>query len=151
MGPAHQTQLSELIVSVDPITHNYLLMGQPNASLPQVIYPESELLSQRRWRYRQVWANQFWCCFIRNHLPGLQTWGKWISDTNNLTSRNTVMIVSHVKATCPGVDGYHLCSVVVKVRDKQYHWGVVWLIRIPPIPNNDSPAAQSTTSRSSTA
>ena len=29
----------------DPVTPNDLLMGRPDASLPQVVYPESELLS----------------------------------------------------------------------------------------------------------
>ncbi|XP_035235202.1 uncharacterized protein LOC118206521 [Anguilla anguilla] len=41
------------VADVDPVTPNYLLMGRPDSSLPQVVYPESEILSRRRWRHSQ--------------------------------------------------------------------------------------------------
>lgn len=57
----------------DPITPNSLLMGRPDSSLPQVMYPQSELLSRRRWRHSQIIADHFWKRFIKFYLPGLQT------------------------------------------------------------------------------
>lgn len=32
------------ITDIDPVTPNSLLMGPPDGSLPQVVYPESEIL-----------------------------------------------------------------------------------------------------------
>lgn len=31
----------------DPVTPNCLLMGRPDGSLPQVVYPETEILTKR--------------------------------------------------------------------------------------------------------
>ncbi|CAM4718193.1 unnamed protein product [Leuciscus chuanchicus] len=73
------------VADVDPVTPNYLLMGRPDSSLPQVVYPESEILSRRRWRHSQVLADQFWTHFIRSYLPFLQSRQKWVKETDNLT------------------------------------------------------------------
>ncbi len=69
--------VSSDVADTDPVTPNSLLMGRPDGSLPQVIYPESELLSRRPRRHSQVLADNFWSRFIRNYLPGLQTRQKW--------------------------------------------------------------------------
>ena len=61
------------IADVDLVTPNSLLMGQPDGSLPQVVHPETELLSHRCWRHSQVLADHFRSRFIRDYLPGLQT------------------------------------------------------------------------------
>jgi len=37
--------VSSDVADPDPVTANYLLMGRPNALLPQIVYPESEILS----------------------------------------------------------------------------------------------------------
>lgn len=61
------------IADIDPVTPNSLLMGQPDGLLPQVVYPESKILSHRRWRHSQILADHFWTRFIRDYLPSLQT------------------------------------------------------------------------------
>lgn len=61
------------VADLDPVTPKLLLMGRLDSSLPQVVYPESELLSHRRWRHTQVLADQFWRKFIRSYRPTLQT------------------------------------------------------------------------------
>lgn len=66
----------------DPVTPNILLMGRPDASLPQVVYPESELLSRRRWHHSQLLADHFWRGFIRFYLLGLQARQKWRADSS---------------------------------------------------------------------
>ena len=64
--------VSSSITDLDPVTPNLLLMEQPDGSLPQVVYPETELLTRRRWRHSQVLADHFWSSFTRNYLPSLQ-------------------------------------------------------------------------------
>lgn len=54
------------IVDINPVTPNSLLMGQPDGSLPQVVYPETEIPSCRHWRHSQILGDQFTSRFIRN-------------------------------------------------------------------------------------
>ncbi len=51
--------VSPNISDPDPITPNILLMGRRDASLPQVLYADSELLSRRKWSHGQVLADRF--------------------------------------------------------------------------------------------
>ncbi len=46
--------VSSDVADVDPVTSNLLIMGQHDASLPLVSYPDSDLLSKRRWRHTQI-------------------------------------------------------------------------------------------------
>ncbi len=77
----------------DPITPNCLLMGRPDASLPLTVYPESELVSRRRWRHSQILADQFWRHYLKFYLPGLQSRQKWQKDTPDIQVGTTVLIV----------------------------------------------------------
>ncbi|KAI2668878.1 Polyprotein P3 [Labeo rohita] len=81
------------IADPDPVTPNILLMGQRDASLPQVVYQDPELLSRKRWRHSQVLADHFWRHFIRHYLPNLQIRQKWRTEEANLQIGDTVMIV----------------------------------------------------------
>lgn len=76
----------------DPITPNLLLRGRPDLSLPQVVYPESELLSRCRWRHTQVLGDHFWRKFIRHYLPALQTCTKWQKEMTPTQPGSVVMI-----------------------------------------------------------
>lgn len=58
--------VSSDVADIDPVTPNSLLMGRPDGSLPQVVYPESELSSRRHWRHSQVLVDNFWSRFIQN-------------------------------------------------------------------------------------
>ncbi|XP_077069937.1 uncharacterized protein LOC143722413 [Siphateles boraxobius] len=88
--------VSSAIADVDPITPNSLLLGRPDPDLPQIVYPESELLSRRRWRHSQVLADHFWAHFIKRYLPELQTRTKWMTETGkDLKTGTVVMIVDH--------------------------------------------------------
>lgn len=85
--------VSSDIADLDPVTPNRLLMGQPDASLPQVIYPDSDLLTRRHWRHSQVIAEQFWNHFVKDYLPSLQSRQKWQLKTENLQLGTIVMIL----------------------------------------------------------
>ncbi|XP_039653083.1 uncharacterized protein LOC120557116 [Perca fluviatilis] len=104
------------IADPDPVTPNFLLMGRPDSSLPQVVYPETELLSRKRWRHTQVLADHFWRHFIQHFLPTLQARQKWNIDEEDITIGTVVLIVDQqapralwqvgtVKTVIPGVDG----------------------------------------------
>lgn len=138
--------VSSDISDPDPVTPNTLLMGRPDSSLPQVIYPESELLTRRRWRHSQVLADQFWSRFIRKYLPAQQTRQKWQKEKDNLTVGTVVMIVDPqspralwlvgtVKAVCPGSDG-RVRAAEVKVKDRTYLRPVARLIKLPAFPDD---------------
>ena len=77
----------------DPVTPNSPLMGWPDASLPQVVYPESEILSRRRWRHSQLLADHFWRHFLKYYLHGLQACQKSQTDAPDLWVGTQVMIV----------------------------------------------------------
>ncbi len=118
--------VSSDVADADPVTPNCLLMGRPNGSLPQVVYPESEMLSRHHWRQSQILADQFWSRFIRDYLPSLQTQQKWQSSPSNLKEQIFVMIVDpqlpqslwpvgRVIKTYPSPDG-HIRSADVQIK-----------------------------------
>lgn len=132
------------IADPDPITPNSLLMGRPDASLPSVVYPESELISRRRWRHSQVLADHFWKHFLRFYLPGLQTRQKWQKDTANTQVGTTVMIidpqlpralwpVGRVSEVFTATDG-RVRTANIKVGTKTYTRPIARLIQLPNIP-----------------
>lgn len=143
--------VSSDVADPDPVTPNCLLMGRPDASLPQVVYPESELLSRRRWRHSQVLADQFWGHFIKRYLPTLQPRQKWQGDTENIKPGTVVMIIDHqlprslwpvgkVKDVRISADG-RIRSANVQVKDKVYQRAVARLIQLPAIPEDEESRA----------
>ncbi|XP_026219876.1 uncharacterized protein LOC113164689 [Anabas testudineus] len=133
------------VADPDPITPNILLMGRLDASLPQVVYPESEILSRRRWRHSQLLADQFWRSFIRFYLPGLQTRQKWCSESANLQAGDVVMIIDpqlpraswpigQIIQTFPASDG-RVRTVEGKVGDRSYTRPVSRIISLPKLPD----------------
>lgn len=133
------------VSDADPITPNCLLMGRPDASLPLTIYPQSELVSRRRWRHSQILADQFWKCFLKFYLPGLQNRQKWQKDSVDIQLGTTVLIidpqlpralwpVGQVKEIIPGADT-KVRIARVKVGDKTYTRPVARLIQLTAIPD----------------
>lgn len=133
------------IADPDPVTPNMLLMGRPDSSLPQVVYPESELLSKRRWRHSQLLADHFWKRFIHNYLPELQVRHKWHRDVENLQPGTVVMIVDHqlpralwpvgqVTRVFPGEDG-RARTAEVEVKNKTYLRPITRLVSLPALPD----------------
>ncbi len=68
-------------------------MGRPDGSMPQVIYPVSELLGRRRWRHSLVLIDRFWTAFIKHYVSLLQTRGKWHNPSADIKPRTVVMLV----------------------------------------------------------
>lgn len=128
-----------------PIIPNSLLMGRTDSSLPQVIYPQSEILSRRRWRHSQVLADHFWKRSIKFYLPGLQTRSKWQRESPDIKVGTTVMIVDpqfpralwptgQISQVFPGVDN-KVRTVEVRIKDKFYVRPVAKVIQLPEIPD----------------
>ncbi len=60
------------VADLDPITLLFFfLIGRRDASLPQVGYQNSEILSHRRWRHSQLLADNFWRNFLKHYC------GEW--------------------------------------------------------------------------
>lgn len=127
----------------DPVTPNCLLMGRPDGSLPQVIYPESELLSKRRWRHSQVLAERFWSAFIKHYLLGLQTRGKWQNSSPDVEVGMVVLVIDppvprsswqigKVVKVFPGIDR-RVRTAEVKIKDRVYTRPIARLIVLPEI------------------
>lgn len=138
--------VSSDVADVDPVTPNSLLMGRPDGSLPQVVYPESEMLSRRHWRHSQVLADRFWSRFIRDYLPSLQTRYKWQASPPDLKDKTIVMIidpqlpqsswsVGQVVKTHPSLDG-HIRSADVEIKGQVYTRPVAHLVILPALPKD---------------
>ncbi len=85
--------ISSDISDMNPVTPNHLLMGRLDGSLPQVVYPQSEMISRKRWRHSQILTDLFWSAFIKYYLPNLQTRSKWQKDVEDIAIGNVVMLV----------------------------------------------------------
>ena len=64
--------VSSDVADIDPVMPAVLLMGRRDVSLPQVVYPATEILGRHRWRHSQILADQFWSNFIKYYLPSLR-------------------------------------------------------------------------------
>ena len=135
------------IADIDPVTPNSLLMGRPDGSLPQVVYPETEILSRRRWRHSQILADQFWSRFIREYLPGLQTRQKWHSTSPELLDKAVVMLtdpqlpralwpIGHVTEIHRSDDGC-IRSADVSIKGHVYTRPVARLVMLPALPSGE--------------
>ncbi|KAL0153282.1 hypothetical protein M9458_051409 [Cirrhinus mrigala] len=141
--------VSSDVADVDPVTPNSLLMGRPDGSLPQVVYPESEMLSRRHWRHSQVLADRFWSRFIRDYLPSLQTRQKWHASPPDLKEQTFVLIidpqlprslwpVGQVIKTHQSPDG-HIRSADVLIKGQVYTRPVARLVILPALPKDRPP------------
>ncbi|XP_058652120.1 uncharacterized protein LOC131552381 [Onychostoma macrolepis] len=140
--------VSSVPKDLDPVTPNVLLMGRRDGSLPQVVYPKSELLSRRRWRHSQVLADQFWSSFIKNYLPSLQSRQKWYSTSTDINLGSVVLMVDpqlpraywpigRVTKVYPSADG-HVRTVDVKINDRTYTRPVARLIVLSGIQEDEN-------------
>ncbi|KAL1280888.1 hypothetical protein QQF64_015488 [Cirrhinus molitorella] len=59
----------------------------------EVVYPESDLLSRKRWRHSQILSDHFWKHFVHDFLPSLQTRQKWNRERENISVATVVLIV----------------------------------------------------------
>lgn len=127
----------------DPVTPNLLLMGRRDASLPQAVYGDSDLIGRRRWRHSQILADHFWKRFIKDYLPSLQTRQKWQKDNTNLAVSDIVMVIDpqlprglwpigKINRLIPSEDG-RIRTVEVSIKGKLYIRPVAKLIPLPPI------------------
>ena len=141
------------VADPDPITPFMLLMGRPDHAPLQVIYPDKDVLSRRRWRQCQALMQRFWKEFVQSYLSAMQARQKWRGEADNLSKGDVVLMIDpqHSRAswplakvieTLPGDDG-RVRVVKVKVGDRIYTRPVVRLIRLPDEP--DDPDAPSST------
>ena len=140
--------VSSDVADIDPVTPAVLLMGCRDASLPQVVYPDTEpLLGRSRWRHSQILADHFWLNFIKYYLPSLQLRQKWQKENKELTTDYVVLIVDSqlprakwpvgkVMETFPGPDG-RARTARIQVRGKSYIQPLAKLIWLPKLEDNE--------------
>lgn len=135
------------LADLDPVTPNCLLMGRPDGSLPQVVYPESDLLTKWRWRHSQILADRFWTAFIKHYLPAMQTRGKWQRSTPDIEPGTVAMLVDpqlpralwqigKVTRVFPGADG-HVRTAEIQIKNRTYKRPISCLIVLPEIPEEE--------------
>ncbi|KAJ8006653.1 hypothetical protein DPEC_G00109460 [Dallia pectoralis] len=138
--------VSSDVTDLDPVTPNLLLMGRLDGSLPQVVYPESEILCKRQWRHSQVLSDHFWSSYIRHYLPSLQVRQKWHTSPADLKENVVVMLVDpqlpralwpigRVLKVHTSADG-HVRSAEVEIKGKTYTRPVARLVALPAIPDS---------------
>ncbi|KAJ8016407.1 hypothetical protein DPEC_G00006900 [Dallia pectoralis] len=138
--------VSSDVTDLDPVTPNLLLMGRLDGSLPQVVYPESEILCKRQWRHSQVLSDHFWSSYIRHYLPSLQVRQKWHTSPADLKENVVVMLVDpqlpralwpigRVIKVHTSADG-HVRSAEVEIKGKTYTRPVARLVALPAIPDS---------------
>ncbi|XP_039531128.1 uncharacterized protein LOC120485874 [Pimephales promelas] len=135
------------VADPDPITPYCFIIGRRDASLPQVVYQESEILSRRRWRHSQLLADHFWRHFLKYYLPSLQARQKWQTERKSLQSGDVVMIVDpqlpralwpvgKITQVFPGTDG-RVRTASVDVKGRTYTRIAARLIQLPALPEDD--------------
>ncbi len=135
------------ISDIDPITPNCFLIGRRDASLPQVVYQDSGVLSRCRWRHSQLLADHFWRHFIKYYLHSLQVRQKWKMDEGNLQIGDVVMIVDpqlpralwpvgKISEVHPGADD-RVRSATVQVERRTYTRPVARLVKLPAEPDKE--------------
>lgn len=135
------------VADLDPITPFCFLIGRQDASSPQVVYQNSEILSRRHWRHSQLLADHFWRHFLKYYLPSLQARQKWRTDKRTLEIGNVVMIVNpqlpralwpvgKVTVVFPGSDG-KIRTASVDVKGRTYTRVVARRIQLPALSEYD--------------
>lgn len=142
--------VSSNVADPDPVTPNMLLMGRPDSALPQIVYPESESRSRRRWRQSQIITDHFWSRFIRHYLPTMQIRQKWHTSPEHLVEGQVVMMmdpqlpravwpIGRIVKVFAGPDGL-IRTAEVKKKDRSYTRPVARLIVLPEIPDGEMDA-----------
>ncbi|KAK0153919.1 hypothetical protein N1851_003995 [Merluccius polli] len=138
--------VSSNISDADPITPNILLMGRRDASLPQVLFADSELLTHRKWRHSQILADRFWVSFIKDYLPSLQSRSKWKMDGPSISPSAVVMVIDPqlprsswpigtVTKVLPSSDG-RIRVAEIAINGKKFTRPVSRLITLPAFPDD---------------
>ncbi|KAL1251621.1 hypothetical protein QQF64_019417 [Cirrhinus molitorella] len=119
-------------------------MGRLDGSLPQVVYPQSEMIS--RWRHSQILTDLFWSAFIKYYLPNQQTRSKWQRDERDIAVGDVVMLIDlqlpramwligKVTKVMPSADG-HIRTAEVLLKERTYTRQFPRMIVLPAIPDN---------------
>ncbi|XP_022103013.1 uncharacterized protein LOC110985885 [Acanthaster planci] len=140
--------ISSDVADPDPITPFMLLMGRLDHAPPQLVYPDEDVLSRRRWRQCQALMQRFWKEFTQSYLPAMQARQKWRGEADNLKAGDVVLMVdpqqaraswpvAQVVEALPGRDG-RVRTVKLQTGGREYIRPVARLILLPAEPDADS-------------
>jgi hypothetical protein len=77
----------------ESLTPNHLLLGRANPNVPPDVFSEADLCAKKRWRISQALADQFWCRWMKEIIPGLTEREKWYQDQPNLEVGDIVVFI----------------------------------------------------------
>ena len=77
------TKLSDDPRDLEALTPNHLLLLQSGFTLPPRIFRKGDLYSRRRWHQIKYLSDVFWRRWLKEFLPSLQEWQKWLRPTSN--------------------------------------------------------------------
>ena len=99
-----------------PLTPNHFLHGQAGGQFAPTSTDETDFNPRRRWRRVQELVRHFWHRWLREWLPELSGWRKWIQPGRDVKVGDVVLVVSpetargnwplgRILETYPGKDG----------------------------------------------
>ena len=78
-----------------PLTPNHFLHGQIGGQFaPESVDDNKNLDVKKRWRWIQELVKHFWCRWMRELLPNLNSRKKWLNPQRNLQVWQIVLLIS---------------------------------------------------------
>ena len=87
------TAISDDISDFEPLTPNYLLIGEASTNQSPGNFGEHEVSLRRKWRSVQAVTEMFWRRWVREYLPILTIRRKWNSKSRNFKVGNLVIVI----------------------------------------------------------
>ena len=76
-----------------PLSRNHFFLGRPSNNVPPCIFLNMSVTLSKSWKNVQPLVQQFWNCFVREHLPERQARTKWNTTSNNLSNVDLVWLL----------------------------------------------------------
>ena len=118
------TKLSDVSCDLEPLTTNHLLLLRSGPKLPPGIFRKGNNCSTRQWHQVQNLVNAFWRRWVREDLPLLQEWQKWLKQRRKLKFGDIVLILDK-KTPCSSWPLGRVLEVHINQRD-----GLVCSVRV---------------------
>ena len=83
--------------SDEPLTPNHLLLLRGNANLPPDLFDKKDCYAKNQWAQIRYLSCQFWSRWLKEFLPNLTQWQKWIQTHPNVQKEDVVLVVDSMQ------------------------------------------------------